>query len=446
MTTDPSRGTLYHCICLANNHSPIKSFRLWKKTEAVARPRVAVDPIKAPPRPSFFGALLRQKKYFPSVKAVNFKGFLDSRFTIHGAVIVVAIFTIILNLTRAHLASAANSSTILESYLTTREETEIVLANYDDSWFSATEPEEVAPVLTLGEEAMPSDVTTVTVGNSLAAATPVVPETYTTSDNTASVTASGSKRDPTTLYYVKGGDTLSSIASAFGITSWTLYQSNNFVDQIKPGQGIHIPRVDGYIHVVSEGQTLSGIAQKYSVSVADIRRTNDLGEDQTILAPGQFLVVPGVRLSKPAPQPAAATNRGSAASSGISNEYSDATPTGDSGGIGNPLPGARWCQSFKGRSHTGVDLCKPVGSPIYAAADGVVSFVGWSSGYGKLIRVRHSGNRETYYAHLSEFYVSAGESVGRGQALGEVGMTGWTTGPHLHFELRVGGSPINPGL
>jgi murein DD-endopeptidase MepM/ murein hydrolase activator NlpD len=94
--------------------------------------------------------------------------------------------------------------------------------------------------------------------------------------------------------------------------------------------------------------------------------------------------------------------------------------------------------------HEGIDIGAPSGAPIWAAAAGVVSYAGSMSGYGNLILVDHGGGVATAYAHQSAFAVGVGTQVSAGQQIGYVGSTGNSTGPHLHFEVRIGGSPQNP--
>ncbi|PPB81734.1 murein DD-endopeptidase MepM/ murein hydrolase activator NlpD [Albidovulum inexpectatum] len=101
--------------------------------------------------------------------------------------------------------------------------------------------------------------------------------------------------------------------------------------------------------------------------------------------------------------------------------------------------GRRW-----GRMHEGVDLAGPIGTPIQAPADGVVVFAGRQSGYGNLIKIRHEFGIETRYGHLSRIRVKVGQKVSRGEVIGDMGNTGRSTGPHLHYEVRVNGKPVNP--
>ncbi|WP_374661897.1 M23 family metallopeptidase [Inhella sp.] len=96
------------------------------------------------------------------------------------------------------------------------------------------------------------------------------------------------------------------------------------------------------------------------------------------------------------------------------------------------------------RQHKGIDYAAPKGTPVRIVGDGVVDFAGWQGGYGNMVIVRHSGGKETVYAHLSRVDVRKGQRVEQGQRVGLVGATGWATGPHLHFEFRVGGVHRDP--
>lgn len=120
-----------------------------------------------------------------------------------------------------------------------------------------------------------------------------------------------------------------------------------------------------------------------------------------------------------------------------------------------PLDGARISSRFGMRNHPilgytgmhrGIDFAAPTGTPVYAAADGVVAFAGVSGGYGRIVRLRHAGNVETRYAHLSRFGrgIAPGRRVRQGDVIGAVGSTGLSTGPHLHYETLVAGRHVNP--
>lgn len=96
------------------------------------------------------------------------------------------------------------------------------------------------------------------------------------------------------------------------------------------------------------------------------------------------------------------------------------------------------------RAHKGVDLASPVGTPIHATADGVVSKAQWFSSYGLYVSIEHGGEIETRYGHMSRLNVAAGQQVHKGDIIGFVGATGRATGPHLHYEVRVNGEAVNP--
>ncbi len=101
--------------------------------------------------------------------------------------------------------------------------------------------------------------------------------------------------------------------------------------------------------------------------------------------------------------------------------------------------GARW-----GRMHEGTDMAGAHGTPIHSTADGVVTFAGRSSGYGNLVKIKHEFGIETRYGHMSRIRVKVGQRVSRGDQIGDMGNTGRSTGTHLHYEVRVGGSPVDP--
>ena len=122
----------------------------------------------------------------------------------------------------------------------------------------------------------------------------------------------------------------------------------------------------------------------------------------------------------------------------------DSTPSASgliwpvSGPVVSPF-GYRW-----GRLHAGIDIAVPYGTPIHAAAAGTVVLAGWVSGYGNYTCIDHGGGMATCYAHQSSFAVSQGASVAQGQVIGYVGCTGHCFGPHLHFEVRINGTPVDP--
>ncbi|MGZ8716056.1 MAG: murein hydrolase activator EnvC family protein [Gaiellaceae bacterium] len=143
-------------------------------------------------------------------------------------------------------------------------------------------------------------------------------------------------------------------------------------------------------------------------------------------------------------QEAQAANRSSSGDGSTDTSPSPVSspPTGFiwplSGPITSPF-GIRW-----GTLHPGIDIGVPTGTPIHAAAAGKVIWCGWMSGYGNLVMIDHGGSLASLYGHQSRIAASCGESVAQGQLIGYVGCTGFCTGPHLHFEIRVNGSPVDP--
>lgn len=115
----------------------------------------------------------------------------------------------------------------------------------------------------------------------------------------------------------------------------------------------------------------------------------------------------------------------------------DARMTSGFGMRNHPVRGGR-------RAHKGVDLAAPTGTPVYATADGIVDLARWGRGYGLYIKLDHGADLETRYAHLSRLAVAPGDRVEKGEVIGYVGSTGWSTGPHLHYEVRVNGVAVNP--
>jgi murein DD-endopeptidase MepM/ murein hydrolase activator NlpD len=136
---------------------------------------------------------------------------------------------------------------------------------------------------------------------------------------------------------------------------------------------------------------------------------------------------------------------------------STATPPSDGRPEATPLSAFIWPSTRRTISgwifhdprnpgHIGLDIAARMWDPIVAIADGVVTFAEWGGGYGNLVIVDHEGGWRSYYAHLSEFAVEVGQEVRQGELLGGAGTTGYSTGPHLHFEIRYRGRPVDPHL
>lgn len=191
----------------------------------------------------------------------------------------------------------------------------------------------------------------------------------------------------------------------------------------------------GRWYVVAAGDTVSAIASRYGVAQDDIIELNGL-VDPDRLEVGQRLFLYGVeevvrRLPKKSGGP-------TPPKSGGAELPALAWPMTE--GVVSSGFGERW-----GRPHKGIDIAAPEGTPIYAAADGEVVFAEASDGgYGKLVIIEHSGGCLTVYAHNSRILVDEGQTVRQGAPIAEVGSTGRSTGPHLHFEIRIDANAVDP--
>jgi murein DD-endopeptidase MepM/ murein hydrolase activator NlpD len=246
---------------------------------------------------------------------------------------------------------------------------------------------------------------------------------------------SRSNRSETIKYIVREGESIGSLASDFGITSLTLKYANGLSgSSLRVGQELKIPPIDGLYVAVKRNDTLSSIANRYRVKVDDIVKYNGLTAGDPIFA-GQELLIPGAIVPT-----VTATKSG-----GSKVNVPGFNPTPYSGRFIWPTetPTHYISQGYRG-GHRAVDLNRLNGWGIYASAPGVIQIQRNRWGYGNLIIINHGEGWSTYYGHLSEFRVSAGQYVQQGQLIGIMGSTGRSTGPHLHFEVRINDVPQNP--
>ncbi len=251
-------------------------------------------------------------------------------------------------------------------------------------------------------------------------------------------------RDQIIDYTVKGGDTLSTIAQAEGVSVDTIRWENNLTsDTVKPGDDLKILPVSGVAVTVKSGDTLQSIGKKYSADAQAILDFpfNDIPDDLSLKV-GQVLIVPdGSPPNVPVPpKPSLPTPEYLA--NGIQNSPSFSAPNGAS--FIWPTHSVGISQYFSWY-HPGLDLPNPAEPPVVAAYGGTVSYAGWdNTGYGNRIDISSSNGYLTRYAHLSNIYVSIGQGVSQGETIGQMGDTGRSTGPHLHFEIHFNGIAINP--
>lgn len=240
--------------------------------------------------------------------------------------------------------------------------------------------------------------------------------------------------------------------------------------------GLPMPEAAARRHTVRRGDTLWGIARRAGTTVAALAAANGIGPG-AVLKPGQDLILPAAALGLDTLSRAAGPARG-AGGPGEPGPRSRPAAPGDAGGAQNRWGARRFAEApprpaqpagrrlhllwpssgtvtsrfgwrihpiFGTREfHTGLDIATRWGSPVLAARSGVVRFAGWMAGYGRLIVLEHGSGLQTLYSHLSAVLVERGQRVAQGQAIGRTGSTGWSTGPHLFFEVRRNGVPEDP--
>lgn len=253
------------------------------------------------------------------------------------------------------------------------------------------------------------------------------------------VSKSNQKQEPTIVTYtVVKGDTLWSISKRYDVNMTTIISANDLkeISRLSIGQKLKLPitnmdiaKAEGYdqeaeaeeiIYYVKKGESLWSISREYNVKLESIIAANSITDASKISA-GQQLRIPNV--------PGARSN--------ICNFIWPVR-----GRITSPY-GMRVLNGRK-EFHAGIDIGGPTGTNIVAAESGRVSYAGYMRGYGNVIILSHDGGYSTVYGHNSVNLVKKGQSVNRGSVIAKMGSTGNATGPHLHFEIRSGGKPVNP--
>ncbi|MBI2636676.1 MAG: peptidoglycan DD-metalloendopeptidase family protein, partial [Parcubacteria group bacterium] len=247
-------------------------------------------------------------------------------------------------------------------------------------------------------------------------------------------------RDAIITYVVQDGDTISEVAEQFNVSTNTILWENKIGprDFIKPGQELVILPTTGVAHTVSRGDTLNAIASRYRAKAEDILEVNKLADASELVVGAKIVVPDGIppAPARPAPAPA----------SGLADLSSIFRPAPTAAGAFMwPTTAKRITQYFRGWRHSGIDIGNKTGQPVYASDDGVVITSGWNrGGYGYYVTIDHGNGIDTLYAHNSKNLVSVGDRVSKGDVIAAIGSTGRSTGPHVHFEIRVNGNRVNP--
>lgn len=269
----------------------------------------------------------------------------------------------------------------------------------------------------------------------------VVLNTSTISDPTLVTHISEKPRSEVVDYEVHSGDTVSSIAEKFGVSIDTVLWVNDMgeKDRIKPGQTFKIPPVTGIVHAVRKGDTIYSISKKYEAeaqAIVDFPFNIFTNDETFALAVGQTVIVPdGVKPDVKPVSPVTSIAR---------LRTPDAGVVSATGQFVWPASG-RISQRFVWY-HRAIDIANKAGGAILATDAGRVVLAGWpdNRGYGNRVILDHGNGYQTLYAHLSRINVSVGQTVSRGDVVGQMGCTGRCSGTHLHFEIHQNGVLVNP--
>ncbi|MDR0449832.1 MAG: M23 family metallopeptidase [Treponema sp.] len=229
-------------------------------------------------------------------------------------------------------------------------------------------------------------------------------------------------------YRVEKGDMIGDLALKFGLNQDTIISYNAVKNTrlLQIGQVLKIPNQDGILYTVKKGDSLEKIAEDHQSDTEAIRTVNELFSDT--IHPETVLFIPNARLDWVNLQEINGDLFIWPLSGRLTSNY---------GFRANPFTGVR-------QFHTGIDISAGAGTPIRAAMSGRVTFAGWSDVFGNYVVVSHHSGYRTLYGHMSVIRVKNGALVGTGERLGDVGSTGLSTGPHLHFTVYKNGVTVNP--
>lgn len=239
---------------------------------------------------------------------------------------------------------------------------------------------------------------------------------------------------PQALYYfayrVRQGDMIGTLAESYGLNQDTLLSFNDIRNSrlLQIGQYLKIPNQDGVLYTIKKGDTLLSIAEEYEVEDTAIIEVNNILENG--LQQGTSIFIPGARLSQIDVQEINGDLFKWPVRGWISSPY---------GYRASPFTGIR-------QFHSGIDIATNQGTPVRAAMAGRVSAVGYDTTWGNYIAITHHSGYRTFYAHLSVIRVRNGAYVRVNDRIGDIGSTGLSTGPHLHFTVFKNGVTVNPRL
>lgn len=245
------------------------------------------------------------------------------------------------------------------------------------------------------------------------------------------------KNTPSTkisVYTVREGDTLSEISEMFNVDINTIRFANDLKRGgfIKKGQKLIILPIPGVRYIVQKGDTLRSIAKKFSGDESEISRFNDI-DSQKELGAGISIIIPNGEVAEVYEEIPKSPN---------TKKYLLPAPS-YTGYYLRPVEGGARSQGIHG--YNGVDLAVNCGTAIFASADGEVIISkssGWNGGYGKYIVINHANGTQTLYSHNSSNVVTSGDYVKKGELIGYIGISGLTTGCHVHFEIRGAKNPF----
>jgi murein DD-endopeptidase MepM/ murein hydrolase activator NlpD len=256
-----------------------------------------------------------------------------------------------------------------------------------------------------------------------------------------------------TLYRVSRGDAMLSIAGEYKLTSESILFANPQMEDnphnLKPGMELQIPPVDGLYYEWKDGDTFETVAEKFDAKADDIIAFpgNNIDLTDPKVESGATIMIPGgTRELRNWAADLQTAGRGVGTGTGGGSASNSCGGGPVASGYGWPADDHTLSGNPYGPSHLGIDISAPEGSNVYAAGAGVVTMAqgGWNYGYGNVIQIDHGNGDVTVYAHLSSINVSMCQAVGQGALIGLSGNTGNSFGAHLHFEIRRGGSNINP--